>query len=325
MSSDQKPYFDAIIVVPLEEEFDIVAECFVVKEDLSNDRLFRLRVGCPGTDAQFLLVKQSTMGKTANREAFEWCLKDYDAGILVCVGIAGALSGDVAIGDVCYSGTIIDVTDNTKVSVNGDQKESISLSSRSYNTPHELTIPIMRNRLLPTSKAAHAEWATHCAQRARALIPGEFAGKKGLLERIAIPTARDGAIVCALVSGSPEYNKKLQGVERKVLAVETESGALSSIALNEGLPAITVRGISDYAGVDKNQFEIDTHNQARNVAVYNAATFLARQLSSDVMQEQFSKFHSKRDNGCRSVVNSETQEWRITARFYVTDSGIDCA
>jgi transposase-like protein len=29
--------------------------------------------------------------------------------------------------------------------------------------------------------------------------------------------------------------------------------------------------------------------------------------------------------GCRSVVNSETQEWRITARFYVTDSGIDCA
>jgi hypothetical protein len=33
----------------------------------------------------------------------------------------------------------------------------------------------------------------------------------------------------------------------------------------------------------------------------------------------------KADAHCRAVVNSETQEWRITARFYVMDSGIDCA
>jgi nucleoside phosphorylase len=297
ISNDEKQYFDAIIVVPLEEEFNIVTDCFETVEDASNDHFLRLEVAIPECKTRFLLVKQSTMGKTANREALEECLNDYDAGILICVGIAGGISGDVKLGDVCYSGTIIDVTDNAKVGVDRTQKESLALSTRSYSTPREITIPIMRDRLSPLSKTAYVKWTEACASRARELIPGDFMGRKGLKEQIAIPSAREGVIVCGLVSSSPEYNKKLQGVDRKVLAVETEAGGMSSIAEARNIPAITIRGISDYAGIDKNEFEHDTNNQARNVAVYNAASFLARQLATLVMVAQFGKIRARAKHG----------------------------
>ena len=236
------------------------------------------------------------MGKNSCREALEWCLIDYRTRLLVCVGIAGCISDDVAIGDVCYSGTIIDVTDNTKISGGKQQREVINLSSRAYSTPREITVPIARSRLSPVSKPAYLEWREHCASRARDLIDGEFPGRNGRQERIEVPTAREGAIICGLVSGSPEYNRKLKGVERKALAIETESGALTSVADMRGIPALTIRGISDYAGVDKTEFEIATKNRARNVAAYNAGTFLARQLASPAMAAHLEKYRHQATN-----------------------------
>jgi len=111
-----KRYFDVIAVVPLEEEFEIVTEAFKFVEGLTTDRHIRFAMSLPeGGATRILLVKQAIMGRTGCLEAASESLDHFDCGILVCIGIAGAISPDLSIGDVCYSRDICDVLDNAKI------------------------------------------------------------------------------------------------------------------------------------------------------------------------------------------------------------------
>jgi nucleoside phosphorylase len=135
-------YSDALVVVPLEEEFETVLGFFDYVEDLSTDTLIRFAV-CPrGGKLPILLVKQQKMGKTANMEAIADCLKDFDFGLLMCVGIAAGLSGDVAIGDVCYSTDLADVLDNIKISAGQSKKRELQLSPTFFETDRELIVQL---------------------------------------------------------------------------------------------------------------------------------------------------------------------------------------
>jgi hypothetical protein len=195
---------------------------------------------------------------------------------------------------VCYSGTIIDVLDNVKI-VDGTQSPAdLALSPTVYSSPRELTVPIALDRLHPLTKAGHVAWASERESFGKTLIPGEFSGKRGKKETIGRPAVLEGAIVCGLVSSSPAYNARIMSVDRKVLAIETESGGLFSVAQQYRLPAITIRGISDYAGIDKNDFEQETANNARKLAISNAASFLVRHLGLAGMLAYLEKVSMKR-------------------------------
>ena len=98
------------------------------------------------------------------------------------------------------------------------------------------------------------------------------------------------------MSGSPGYNDKLRSIDRKILAIETESGGLFSVARQHDVPAITIRGISDYAGVDKNDFERATGNNARKFAITTATSFLARQLRSPEVIRYLDQLNVQRAN-----------------------------
>jgi nucleoside phosphorylase len=143
-----------------------------------------------------------------------------------------------------------------------------------------LATPIALHRINPETKPTYLEWTVQRHQNALTLIPNEFTGRAGKKETIRKPVVHEGAIVCGPVSGSPEYNEKLKGIDRKVLAIETESGGMFGVAYNRRVPAISIRGISDYAGagIDKNKFDEETNRNARAVAALNAATFLTHQL-----------------------------------------------
>src|SRR5262249_34847832 len=145
--------------------------------------------------------------------------------------------------------------------------QTISLSPTFYESPRELRTSFTLQRINPETKEAHLQWVAERARVATQLITGEFTGRTGKKERKP-PTVREGTIACALVSGSPKYNESLRAIDRKILAVETESGGMFSVAQRRGVPAIAIRGISDYAGtgIDKNLFEEETNNQARKIA-----------------------------------------------------------
>jgi len=291
-----KRYFDAMVVVPLEEEFVVVLDGFQYKESLSSDTHIRFAVTLPDQQISLLLIKQSTMGRTACQEAANVCLSEFDCGILVCIGIAGGLSSDLSIGDICYSGVIIDVLDNVKIKDGPLSKQDLALSPTTYSSPRELTVPISLDRISPLTKAAYAAWADEREAFGKALIPNEFRGKGNKTEKIARPKVWEGAIACGLVSSSAEYNAKLKAIDRKILAIETESGGLFAASRHHGVPAITIRGISDYAEADKNTFEHETGNKARLLAITNAASFLVRQLRSTAVLAYLDKIRMKRAN-----------------------------
>ena len=312
--AEERLYFDAIIVVPLEEEFEVALEQFTDVKDLTNETTIKFSARLSGTNAHFLLVKQSLMGKAANYEAFYESLVKYDTGLLICVGIAAAISSDVVIGDVCYSGSIIDVQENAKVTEKTNGTEGISLCSKAYYTPREVSIPIARDRISPATKPGHMDWAQDRLRQAQKLIPHEFSGRGEIRERIVAPTVREGAIVCGLVSASPTYNAKLRAIDRKILALETESGGMSAIAEQRSIAALSVRGISDYAGIDKNRFEEETGNKARHVAALNALSFLRKQFSSPFMADYFERMRGRRSvNSGQLELMSATPPDRVAA------------
>jgi nucleoside phosphorylase len=259
-----KTHFDVAVVVPLEEEFEVVLAQFQYVNNLSTPRRVRFEVSVSGSNARILLVKQNTMGRTESAHATMDVLDEFDVGLLVCLGIAGGLSGDVNIGDVCRTGEIVDLLDNAKITdvaipakpkavqrrsskpVPGQQ---VSFSPTHYETPVEVSVALDLDKLLPDRKSGYEQWAARRGEVAREHIPSEFTGKDGKKESIVAPVVRGGLIACGAVSGSTDYNKSVRKLDRKILAIETESGGLFSVAKRLNIPALTIRGISDYAGV----------------------------------------------------------------------------
>jgi hypothetical protein len=78
-----------------------------------------------------------------------------------------------------------------------------------------------------------------------------------------------------------------------MLAIETESGGLFFIAEQYRIDALSIRGISDYAGIDKNRFESETKNNGRKIAVSNAASYLVIQFSNSKLLAQLRKRRSE--------------------------------
>lgn len=282
-----KTYVDAIVIIPLEEEFEQALKFFDFQSDVSSDSQIRFLAKPAGGEALVLLVKQDAMGRTSAQEAISEAANDFDTGLIVCLGIAGGLSSDVNIGDVCYSGSIIDVLDNAKAYIDPDKVEDLAFSPTNYVTPRNISIAINLDRIGPDTKDRYDAWRNDRERVARDLIPGQFFGKGKKLESISRPTAKDGTIACAAVSASPKYNARLKAIDRKILAVETESGGIFSVAKRLGIPAITVRGISDYADTDKTKFEEETNFKAREIAAANASSFLAMEFGGQRLIKLF--------------------------------------
>lgn len=291
-----KRYFDILIIAPLEEEFDAATSLLGFIEDFSTDKEIRFSVGKSVGNISILLVKQNVMGKTAAQIATISACKEFDIGLVACLGIAGGLSADINIGDVCYSGDIVDVLDNAKVS-GAEPVDDVAFSPTHYDSPSELTVAFNITRVHPESKSLYCNWQEVQFTASKAKVPGEFLGKNGRLESIQKPKAKDGLIACGSVSGSKKYNKKLQSLDRKVLAIETEAGGVFSAAKQLNVPAIAIRGISDYAGADKNKFEEETKGKAREIAVENAVTYLTSHIATPRIQGWLSRRRAQVEGG----------------------------
>jgi nucleoside phosphorylase len=272
-----RDYVDILVVVPLDEEFEELLRVFPGTSNRSRAAEIRCSVDTGRPNISMLVVKQNGMGKTAAARATANSLSEYDAGIVISLGIAGSLSGDVRLGDVCYTGSVLDVTDNTKT-VDADAGMDIQFSPVHYGTPTEITTALNSVRLLPEFLPDYGGWQSTQEQFARSIVDHAMTGlddKEALFK----PRAFSGAIICGAVSSSSTYNEKLKGLDRKIYAIETESGGVFEEAAVRELPALTIRGVSDYADAQKNVLETASKGAVRRIAAANAATFLKLQLS----------------------------------------------
>jgi nucleoside phosphorylase len=268
-----KEHFDVLLVVPLEEELLQVQGVFPTKRNLSTDVALRLDVETGDPDISMLMVQQEAMGKTAAYHAVSETLAEFSVGLVVCLGIAGSLTDDIALCDVCYSEAVIDVYDNTKASDTKDGME-IALSPTFKESPKPLVAAFNFIRTFPDLQPRYAEWQAERETVAKGMFPSQVVGRKGVQETIGAPKSKPGKVVCAAVSKSERYNAKIRNIDRKIMAIETESGGVFEAAARKGVEAFTIRGISDYADDTKTQLEASTGGRIRELAAQNAATFL---------------------------------------------------
>lgn len=120
-------------------------------------------------------------------------------------------------------------------------------------------------------------------------------------------------IVCALVSKSSNFNKRLSDLNRKFLAIETELGAIFPAAQAKSLPVITIRGISDYADENKTELETSTSGSVRRLAASNAASFFKLQLRNPYVRAFIERRRSQLST--RQSEDTEQEESRLTDRF----------
>ncbi|MFL6754778.1 MAG: hypothetical protein ACJ8FI_07860 [Sphingomicrobium sp.] len=96
--------FDIAVVIPLEDEIIPFFEIFPSIEDRSDDEFLHHVVDSGHPDVSVMVVQQQKMGRTAAEAATAMVLERYEISLIACVGIAGSLSGDMRLGDVCHSG-----------------------------------------------------------------------------------------------------------------------------------------------------------------------------------------------------------------------------
>jgi len=285
-----KPYVDIAFVVPLSEEFDRLEARFpAISEDLDGMIFFKhLDIG--NHELRCVAILQDDMGKAAATRAAEALLSRFDVGVLFVVGIAGGLSGDVALGDVCFTGNVIDVLENAKISDSASGKSKTEFNTQFYNTDRRLTFALKYVKLGSDVKTHFEDWQLTQHYAARGLVPGEFVGRKDKNEVFGLPGIHDGSIVCGAVSKSEVYKSNLKQIDRKVLALETEAGGVFHSAAAYDVPAVAVRGVCDYADKNKNKLEEQTEGRTREIAANNAVSFFALQLKNP----QFLRFLADR-------------------------------
>ncbi|MBX5159847.1 hypothetical protein HJB89_22430 [Rhizobium sp. NZLR8] len=273
-------FVDIAFVIPLKEEFDRLVSTFPVIRDHVDGTQFWVELDLGSSGFTSIAILQDSMGKAAATRATEMLLSRYDIGVIMLVGIAGGLSGDVAIGDVCFSGSIFDILENAKVSDTTKGKIKIEYNTLPFKTDSLLSFSLKYISLPNQMKSAFEDWQSDQYYSAASLVPGEFIGRKDKNEKISIPQIHEGSIVCGSVSKSDIYKSNISNLDRKLLAVETEAGGVFASAERRNVPAVAIRGICDYSDKNKNKLEEQTEGNTRWIAAANAVTFIHMQLSN---------------------------------------------
>lgn len=277
-----------VALIALEEEFSIFQDTFRFKADhsVANRMCLEHEVNVP--HVRLISVLAQNMGANNARSSASYAIENFAPDMVVVIGIAGGISSDFSIGDVCISNEVIDVLNNAKIEeVNG--KDEIKFSPDIYPIQAELSTSFTFTRTHPNFKGLYSNWQQMAQQRVK-----DF-GLEDVCKKL--PVIGVGPIVCGPVSGSTPYNKKIKGIDRKISAIETESGGVFQELSSRGIPGIAIRGISDLADADKNELEDKTEGKARELAMRNASEMLATQLHNHWFLEVAKKYANSKSEG----------------------------
>lgn len=272
-----KEHFDIVSIIPLELELLEFLKIFPSVEDRSTPSQLIHVVNTGTPSVRMLVTLQSDMGKQHTLNAALKILERYDTSMLLCLGIAGGLSHDLKLGDVCYTGELMDINDNAKA-VDKEGACDFEFSPTNYQTDLNITTPLNFMRTQPALKKIYEDWQSERGQQAKIL--GEVPGRETSKEIIGQPSTMNGIIVCGDVNKSDNYTDHLKKMNRRVLAIETESGAIFSLAREKNIFALSIRGISDYADSKKTELEKASKGSVRKLAAANAVTFLKMQFGN---------------------------------------------
>jgi nucleoside phosphorylase len=293
--NDQTSSLATILVfVALPEEHDRLLEQFPSLNSIPDSKFVYVEHDIKANGFRMISVLAVGMGIDNAYEATAAGIARFNPNLIVCVGIAGSLTIDLKIGDVSVSSEIIDISQNIKIfdapptrkrrptnrkKVQRPQasRTVVELSPKHYAILTGLSASFRFLRSYPPLKADLANWVEQAKDR-RAKLLGENASGGLIEEMTQDPNAEIGPMISGPVVASTAFKDALKKIDRKVLAVETESSGVCRAAAAKLIPCITVRGISDHADVNKNALERTTKHAARRLAADNAISYFALQL-----------------------------------------------
>ena len=163
---------------------------------------------------------------------------------------------------------------NGKILDNTNGGESLELAPDFFQTPKLLHGTFSFFRVMPEFSNHYKEWQELCELNAQDTLD-----EQSLADiKIGRPNSHQGDIACGLVSQSKSYKAKLKQINRKILAIETEFGAIARFCQDNEIDFIVIRGISDEADDTKSHFELETKDCVRKIAAFNAFQLLHYQL-----------------------------------------------
>jgi nucleoside phosphorylase len=296
-----------LVFVALPEEHDRFLEQFPSLNSIADSKFVFVEHDIMTKGFRMISVLAVGMGIDNAYEATAAGIARFKPNLIVCVGIAGSLTTDLKIGDVSVSSEVIDISQNIKISdapptrkrrptnrrkVQRPQasRTVVELSPKSLAVLPELSASFRFLRSYPQLQAALANWVEQAKVRREKLLREN--APSGLIEEMTQdPIAEIGPMISGPVVASTAFKDVLKKIDRKVLAVETESSGVCRAAAAESVPCITVRGISDHADLNKKALERTTKQAARRLAAENAISYFALQLLNPMFMRIASSHH----------------------------------
>lgn len=238
---------DAVLIVtPLPLEFRAVRKHLEQVSGEYHPRGTYFAVGCiPGVPGRVVLVSPGD-GNLATAVLVERGIERYQPRALLVVGIAGSLKPDVAIGDVVVS-TWVHAYHGGK-----EDDSGFSARPRSRAAAHRFS-------QVAVAVSLEDDWS------------GALARPDGRRPQVHHKPIAAGEVV--LNSQDTPLTEQIKRHYNDTVAIEMESaGSTAAAHLNDDLPTLTIRGISDLADGEKHLSDADG---LQPLAAEHAAAFAA--------------------------------------------------
>lgn len=271
-------HFTIGIIFPLEEEYLAAQNVLAAEESWlqGGETFYRIAGPLP---APAVGVVVGEMGQESAGIVAERLVHEFGVQLLVVVGICGALSKDLALGDVVIPNVVDLYSVGAKAVPEGTDKHKLVLAGEPFRTPRVLAEAVADLKRRPELRSTYDAWAASAGSRRRSLGLVHPAIRKFLADP---PGVHQGHLASGNdVVAAAAYGEWLRTArDRSYLAVEMEAGGIANAAHRRlaPVPVLVLRGVSDFADERKVELDADSDHWPagawRKYAVQNTTALL---------------------------------------------------
>ncbi len=271
------PEYEIALIIPLAEEYEYFEEVAPPERSVRAGLDIYYEVLTPGQSDPILVAVLGEMGLGNAALAAERIFTRFAVKTIALVGIAGALTDDLLLGDVVVANQV----DSYMFAAKATPTESgfaLEYAGRVYQAEQALLNLARSFALSPETRDDYEEWRDITATRA----PTSRQECENTLVRDR-PKVVIGDVASGDIVGSAEaFSRQLLARNRKLVAIEMEAGGIAAAAASSeaGGRFIIIRGISDFADDRKSTLEQqatgETPGDWRRYAMLSASELFLR-------------------------------------------------
>lgn len=233
--------WDVGLVTILAEEARAVTAVLGLRDEagVGGTHFYTGSVETRGQPARVVATRALGQGQLSAMNALANLRQRYDPAVLVLVGIAGAIHGDVAIGDVVVATRVVCY----------DLRKETPEGTRRRGKEHESPVPVVH--------AVNSFFNEHGE-------PARFLSDDPGANRFRVFAGPIGSGEAVVADGGSEIRRYLQVYNDKTLAVDMEAGGLGQFCHEHPSTSgaaqgwLVIRGISDHADSEKDDAQHDS-------------------------------------------------------------------